>query len=67
MIIDKKERTCRIMDFAVPADHKVKLKESKKKKKYLELSVGWLVGWLVGFYGISTFVCYLKSNPFLCK
>ena len=26
-----------------------------------------LVGWLVGFYGISTFVCYLMLNPFLYK
>ena len=25
------------------------------------------VGWLVRFYGISTFVDYLTSNPFLCK
>ena len=25
------------MDFIVPADHKVKLKESKKKDKYLDL------------------------------
>ena len=27
---------------------------------------GW-VGWLFEFYGISTFVCYLTPNPFLCK
>ena len=26
------------MDFAVPADHRVKLKESKKKDKYLDLA-----------------------------
>ena len=26
------------MDFAVPADHRVKLKESEKKDKYLELT-----------------------------
>ena len=25
----KKKRTCQIVNFAVPADHKVKLKESK--------------------------------------
>ena len=38
IIINKKEnRTCRIMDFAVPADHIVKLKESIKKDKYLNL------------------------------
>ena len=26
------------MDFAVPADHKVKIKESEKKNKYLKLT-----------------------------
>ena len=33
----QKKRTCRIVNFAVAADHRVKLKESKKKNKYLEL------------------------------
>ena len=28
------------MDFAVPADHKIKLKESEKKDKYLHLARG---------------------------
>ena len=37
MIINKKKRTCRIVDFAVPADHKVKLKECEKRDKYLDL------------------------------
>ena len=27
-----------IVDFAVPADHKIKLKECEKKKKYLDLA-----------------------------
>ncbi len=26
------------MDFAVPADHRIKLKECKKKDKYLDLA-----------------------------
>ena len=26
----KKERICKIVDFAVPADHKIKLKECEK-------------------------------------
>ena len=34
----KKERTCRIVDFAVLADHRVKLKESKRRDKYLDLA-----------------------------
>ena len=29
-------RTCRIVDFAVSADHRVKLKESEKGDKYLD-------------------------------
>ena len=36
--IDKKERTCRIVNLTVPADHRVKLKESEKKDIYLELA-----------------------------
>ena len=34
----KKLRTCRIVDFVVPADHRVKLKESEKEDEYLELA-----------------------------
>ena len=37
IIINKKERTCKIVDFAVLADHWVKLKECKKWDKYLDL------------------------------
>ena len=28
----KKKRSCRIVEFAVPADHRVKMKEIKKNK-----------------------------------
>ena len=38
IIINKKKRTCWIVDFAVLADHRVKLKESEKKGKYLNLA-----------------------------
>ena len=34
----KKKRICKIVDFAVPADHRIKLKECEKKDKYLELA-----------------------------
>ena len=30
-------RTCRIMDFTVPVDHRVKIKENEKADKYLDL------------------------------
>ena len=33
----QKKRTCRIVDFTLPADHRVKLKECEKKNKYLNL------------------------------
>ena len=36
---NKKKRTCKIVDFAVPADHRIKLKESEKKDKYLDLAM----------------------------
>ena len=38
VIVNKKKRTCQIVDFAIPADHKVKLKESEKIDKYLDLA-----------------------------
>ena len=38
IIINKKGRTCKIVDFAFLADHRVKLKESEKKDKYLDLA-----------------------------
>ncbi len=38
IIINKNVRTCRIVDFAVPADHRIKLKESEKKDKYWDLA-----------------------------
>ena len=34
----KKKRSCKIVDFAVPADHRIKLKESEKKDKYIDLA-----------------------------
>ena len=38
IIINKKERIFKIVDFAVPADHRINLKESEKKDKYLDLA-----------------------------
>ena len=39
-IIIKKKRTCKIVDFVVPADLRIKLKECEKKDKYLDLARG---------------------------
>ena len=35
-IINKKEITCKTLDFSVPADHRAKLKEYEKKDKYID-------------------------------
>ena len=34
----KKKRICKIVDFAVPADYRIKLKECEKKDKYLDFA-----------------------------
>ena len=36
----KKKRTCLIVGFAIWADHKIKLKENKKRSKYQDLAWG---------------------------
>ena len=38
VIVDKKKRTCWIVEFAIPADHRIKLKENEKWDKYLDLA-----------------------------
>ena len=34
----QRKRTWEIVDFAVPVDHRIKLKESEKKDKYLDFA-----------------------------
>ena len=42
MIINKKKRTCEIVNFAVPADHRIKSKENEKKDNLArELKILW--------------------------
>ena len=38
IIINKKKIICKIVDFAVPADNRINLKENEKKGKYLDLA-----------------------------
>ena len=38
IIIKKKKKICKSIDFAVPADHRINLKESEKKDKYHDLA-----------------------------
>ena len=37
-IINQKKRNYKIVDFALPADHRIKLNECEKKAKYLDLA-----------------------------
>ena len=38
IIINQKKKTCKIVDFAVLAEHRIKLKECEKKDKYLDFA-----------------------------
>ena len=38
IIINKNKRISKIVDFVVPADHRINMKESEKKDKYLDLA-----------------------------
>ena len=38
IINKKKKRNCKIVDFAIMADYRIKLKECEKKDKYLDLA-----------------------------
>ena len=59
-IINKKKRTCKIVDFALPADHRIKLKECEKKDKYLDLArelkknYGTIIPIVIGAFGTVT-------------
>ena len=35
---EKKKRTCQLADFTILANHRVKIKESEKRDKYLDLA-----------------------------
>ena len=37
IIINRKKRICKFVDFAIPADHRINLKECEKKDKYIDL------------------------------
>ena len=59
----KKKKICKIVDFAVPADHRIKLKECEKRDKYLDLARELKILWnmkvaiipiLIGAFGTIT-------------
>ena len=60
-IINKKEATCRIVDFAVSANHRKELKESEKKDKYLNLPREWNMKLMVIPFVIGAFYTVTKG------
>ena len=38
VLINKKKRTCHLVAFTIPADHRMKIKESEKLDKYLDFT-----------------------------
>ena len=59
----KKKKICKIVNFAVPADHRIKLKECKNKDKYIDLAKELKKLWnmkvtivliVIGTFGIET-------------
>ena len=59
----KRERICKIVDFAVPADHRIKPKECEKKDKYIDLArelkklwnmQGTIIPIVIGAFGTVT-------------
>ena len=61
IINNKKKRTYKIVDFAVPADHRIKLEKCEKKDKYLarELKKLWnmqvtIIPIVIGAFGTIT-------------
>ena len=56
----KKKRTCQIVDIAVLADHKVKLKENEKKDKCLDLARELKKLWNMKVIVIPIVICVLS-------
>ena len=71
LIINKKKRICKIIDNAVPADLRIKLKECEMKDKYLDLARELKKLWnmkvtiVISTFGTVTKVSYLISKSTL--
>ena len=45
IIVDKEKKICQIVDFAIPGDHRVEMKEREKREKYQDLARELKVPW----------------------
>ena len=55
------KRTCRIVEFTVPDDNRVKLKEIEKKYKYLDLARDLKKLWHINLSEVPIFICVLGT------
>ena len=62
-VINKKITTCHHVDFAVPLDHRVKVKENEKTDKYLDLAREQKKLWIMRVMVIPIVVSVLGMVP----
>ena len=63
VVVHKKERSCKIIDFAVPGDSRIEEKEKDKVKKYQDLGKELQKMWNVKVKIIPLVVCSLGAIP----
>ena len=63
VVVDKKERSCKIIDFAVPGDSRIEEKENDKIEKYQDLERELQKIWIVKVKVIPLVVGSLGSIP----
>ena len=63
VVLGKKERSCKIIDFAVPADSRIEEKEKDKMEKYQDLGRKLQKIWNVKVKIISLVVGSLSAIP----
>ena len=63
VVVDKKERICKIIDFAVPGDSSIEDKEKDKIEKYQDLGRELQKIWNVKVKIIPLVVCSLGALP----
>ena len=63
VVVDKKERSCKIIDFAVPGDSRIEEKEKDKTEKYQDLGRELHKIWNVKVKIIPLVVGFLGAIP----
>ena len=63
VVVDKKERSCKIIDFGVPGESRIEEKEKDKTEKYQDLGRGLQNIWNVNVKIIPLAVASLSAIP----